>query len=140
MTTADPAPRWLRDLERLLPIRSQFIISGNIRDSIPTPVGQTIVPLPLLRGLWERLKLNDYRYLLVHDPADGLRVYPNEPAVVELACKVHELKLQDGVMPMGLESLTQLMRTLTTSREARAALVLDFASRLARAPDHLDAG
>lgn len=140
MTTADPAPRWLRDLERLLPIRSQFLISGNIRDSIPTPVGPTIVPLPLLRGLWERLKLNDYRYLLIHDPADGLRVYPNEPAVVELATRIHELKLQDGVMPMGLESLTQLMRKLTTSREARAALVLDFASRLARAPDHLDAG
>jgi len=136
----DFTPRWLRDLDRLLPIRSQFIVSGNIRDSLLTTIGATQVPVPLLRGLWERLKRHDYRYLLIYDPADGVRVYPNEPAVVELATQVHELKLQDGVMPMGLESLTALMRKLVASREARCALVLDFASRLARAPDHLDAG
>jgi len=136
----DPAPRWLRDFERLLPIRSQFIVSGNIRDSVLTPIGNTVVPVPLLRGLWERLKALDYRYLLIYDPADGLRVYPDEPAVVEQATKLHELKLQEGVQPMGLESLVGVMRKLTASREARAALILDFASRLARAPDHLDAG
>ncbi|MDP1526793.1 MAG: AAA family ATPase [Rhodocyclaceae bacterium] len=136
----DLTPRWLKDFERLLPIRSQFIVSGNIRDTVLSPVGQTLVPVPLLRGLWEKLKAQDFRYLLIYDPADGIRVYPNEPAVVELATKVHELKLQDGVMPMGLESLVTLMRKLTASRDAHAALILDFASRLARAPDHLDAG
>ncbi len=133
-------PRWLRDLDRLLPIRSQFIVSGNIRDSLLAPVGASHVPVPLLRGLWERLKSHGYRYLLIYDPADGVRVYPNEPPVIELATQIHELKLQEGGMPMGLESLTGLMRKLAGSREARAALVLDFASRLARAPDHLDAG
>lgn len=133
-------PRWLRDLDRQLPIRSQFIISGNIRDSVLTQIGATSLPVPLLRGLWERLKAQDFRYLLIYDPADGLRVYPNEPSVVELATKIHELKLQEGSMPMGLESLAGLMKKLSASREARAALVLDFASRLARAPDHLDAG
>ena len=140
-TPPDLTPRWLKDLERLLPIRSQFIISGNIRDSLLTPAGQNgWFLVPLLRGLWDTLRRQGYRYLLVYDPADGIRVYPNEPAVVELATKLHELKLQDGLMPMGLESLIQLMRKLGTSREARGALVLDFASRLARAPDHLDSG
>ena len=138
--TDNLTPRWLRDFERLLPIRSQFIVSGNIRDTVLSPVGQTLVPVPLLRGLWEKLKAQDFRYLLIYDPADGIRVYPHEPAVVELATKVHELKLQEGVMPMGLESLVTLMRKLTASRDAHAALILDFASRLARAPDHLDAG
>jgi len=142
---ADFTPRWLRDIDRLLPIRSQYIVSGNIRDSLLAPVGGNPVPIPvpLLRGLWEHLRRNDYRYLLIYDPADGVRVYPNEPAVVELATKIHELKLQDAnnpSMPMGLESLTQLMKKLVASRETRCALVLDFASRLARAPDHLDAG
>jgi hypothetical protein len=77
---ADFTPRWLRDLERLLPIRSQFIVSGNIRYSLLAPVGgnPAPIPVPLLRGLWERLKLHDTRYLLIYDPADGLRVYPNE--------------------------------------------------------------
>lgn len=136
----DLTPRWLRDLDRLLPIRSQFIVSGNIRDSVLAPLGSTLIPVPLLRGLWEKLKTQDYRYLLIYDPADGVRVYPNEPATIELATRLHELKLQEGVMPMGLESLVTLMRKLTGSREARCSLVLDFASRLARTPDHLDAG
>lgn len=140
MSDTDVTPRWLRDFERLLPIRSQFIVSGNIRDTLLSLIGQTRVPVPLLRGLWEKLKAQDYRYLLVYDPADGVRVYPNEPAVVELATNVHALKLQEGVMPVGLESLTNLMKQLTASRDARAALILDFASRLARTPDHLDAG
>jgi energy-coupling factor transporter ATP-binding protein EcfA2 len=136
----DLVPRWLRDLDRQLPIRAQFIIAGNIRDSVLTQIGATSVPVPLLRGLWERLKAQDFRYLLIYDPADGVRVYPNEPAVVELATQIHDLKLQDGAMPMGLESLVGLMKKLAASREARAALIVDFASRLARAPDHLDAG
>jgi hypothetical protein len=137
---SDLTPRWLRDLDRLLPIRSQFVVSGNIRDSVLSPAGGGWLQVPLLRALWERLKAQGYGYILVYDPADGLRVYPNEPAVVALATQIHELKLQDGAMPMGLESLTTLMRKLAASRAARAALVLDFASRLARAPDHLDAG
>jgi energy-coupling factor transporter ATP-binding protein EcfA2 len=142
MSDADFTPRWLKDLDRLLPIRSQYVISGNIRDSVLSPAGNNgnWLLVPLLRTLWERLKPQGYRYLLIFDPADGLRVYPNEPAVVALATQIHELKLQDGAMPMGLESLATLMKKLAASREARAALVLDFASRLARAPDHLDAG
>jgi energy-coupling factor transporter ATP-binding protein EcfA2 len=139
-TDTDLTPRWLRDLDRLLPIRSQFVVSGNIRDSVLSPAGGDWLQVPLLRALWERLKARGYGYILVYDPADGLRVYPNEPAVVALATQIHELKLQDGAMPMGLESLTTLMRRLAASRAARGALVLDFASRLARAPDHLDAG
>jgi hypothetical protein len=138
--THDHTPRWLRDFERLLPIRSQFIVSGNIRDSVLATVGGTQLPVPFLRGLWEKLKAQGYQYVLIFDPADGVRVYPNEPAAVELATKIHELKLQDGAMPMGLESLASLMKKLTASREARAALLIDFASRVARAPDHLDAG
>jgi hypothetical protein len=139
MTVA--APRWLQDLERLLPIRSQYIVAGNIRDSVmlPLPDGNAAL-VPLLRGLWENLKRQGYRFLLVHDAADGLRVYPNEPAVGELATRLFDLKLQDGVMPVGLESLATLMKRVAGCREARCGLVLDFASRLARAADHLDGG
>ena len=134
-------PRWLKDLKRLLPIRSQFVVSGNIRDSLlGTLPGGGATLVPLLRGLWEQLKPDGYRFILVFDPADGLRVYPNEPAAVELAQKLFDLKLQDGVMPIGLESLAALMKRLAGCREARCALLVDFASRVARAADHLDAG
>ena len=72
-----PVARWLLDLERLLPIRSQFVISGSIRDSFITPLAGGPALVPLVRALWESLKASDYRFFLVVDPADGLRVYPD---------------------------------------------------------------
>ena len=36
----DPTtPRWLRDIFRFLPVKSQFVLSGNVRDKFPFPVG-----------------------------------------------------------------------------------------------------
>ncbi len=136
----DTTPRWIADLTRLLPIRSQFVLAGNIRDSFLTPVDDATTTLaPLLRCLWAHLSALDYRFLLVFDPVEGLRPYPNEPAAVELATKLFELKLADGVMPMSLENLIGVMRKVAGMREARCALVVDYASRLTRQPDHLDA-
>ncbi|MBZ0104343.1 MAG: AAA family ATPase [Sulfuricella denitrificans] len=133
-------PRWIRDLERLLPIRSQFVVAGNIRDHFLTPLPGGPTVAPLLRCLWTFLSRQEFRFLLVYDPVDGLRPYPNEPATVELATRLFDLKLQDGSMPMSLESLIGIMEKVSTQREARCGLVIDFASRLVRQADHLDAG
>jgi len=54
--------RWLQDLQRLLAIRSQFVISGSIRDSFLTPVGESQALVPLARALWETLKQRDFRF------------------------------------------------------------------------------
>ena len=133
-------PRWIQDLERLLPIRSQFVVSGNIRDSFLTPMrgSDALMLAPLLRCMWSSLSALGYRCLLVYDPIEGLRPYPNEPAVMELATRLFNLKLQNGVMPASLESLSDTMKAVATQREARCALVIDFASRLTRQADHLD--
>jgi ATP-dependent Clp protease ATP-binding subunit ClpA len=138
--TSDLAPRWIRDLERLLPIRSQFIIAGNIRDHFLVALDpDNPTPAPLIRCLWSALQRQGYRFLLIYDPVEGVRPYPNEPEAVELATRLFNLKLQEGAMPMSLESLADLMKRLTRQREAYAALLLDFASRLVRHPDHMDA-
>jgi len=153
----DLTPRWVRDLTRFLPIRSQFVIAGNIRDSFPTPLAGSTTLAPLLRCLWSHLAPLGYRFLLVYDPVDGLRPYPNEPAVVELATRLFDLKLADAAAPpnpgaseaqarnapreghpVSLENLVGVMRKVAGLREARCALVVDFASRITRAPDHLD--
>ena len=135
-----PVPRWQSDFLRLLPIRSQFVVSGNIRDSFLVPLGQSAALVPLLRALWASLDTQGYRLLLVYDPADGLRAYPDEAPQRELADKLFGIKLTDGGQPISLEGLANLMRTLTATRDARCALVLDFASRLTRHPDHLGEG
>jgi hypothetical protein len=135
----DTTPRWIRDIARLTPIRSQFVVAGNIRDSFLTPLGSERTLAPLLRCLWVHLCALDYRFLLVYDTVDGLRPYPNEPAVVEAATRLFDLKLADGVMAMSLETLIGVMRKVAGQREARCALVIDFASRISRQPDRLDA-
>jgi len=135
----DTTPRFVVDLARLLPIRSQFVLAGNIRDSFLTPVDNGVTLAPLLRCLWAHLTQLDYRFLLVFDPVEGLRPYPNEPAAVELATRLFELKLADGVMPTSLENLVAVMRKVASMREARCALVIDYASRLSRQADRLDA-
>jgi energy-coupling factor transporter ATP-binding protein EcfA2 len=134
------SPRWLADLQRLLPIRSQFVVSGNIRDSFLADIGGGAALVPLLRALWETLKGQGFRCMLVFDPADGLRIYPNEPEPRELASRLFELALSDGSQMVSLETLAKLMKQVAGQREARCALVLDFASRLARQPDHLSEG
>ncbi|GAB2878344.1 AAA family ATPase [Uliginosibacterium flavum] len=130
-------PRWLSDLQRLLAIRSQFVISGNIRDSFLVPLAGSPSLVPLLRALWEKLKAQGYRCLLVYDPVDGLRVYPNEVESRELAERLFDLKLANGSQLVSLETLTGVMKNLVGQREARCALLVDFASRLTRQADHL---
>jgi ATP-dependent Clp protease ATP-binding subunit ClpB len=137
---AEMSPRWILDLERLLPVRSQFVISGNIRDSFIVRMQDRHTLVRLRRCLWEALSRQDYRLMLVYDPAEGVRPYPNEPAVVELATRLFDLKLQDGAMPVSLESLARLMKRTAEMREVRCAIVIDFASRLVRQADHLDVG
>ncbi|MDR3351493.1 MAG: AAA family ATPase [Zoogloeaceae bacterium] len=137
----ETSPRWARDIERLLPIRAQFILTGNIRDHFLTALaGGRRTPAPLMRCLWNTLAGQGFRFLLVYDPVGGVRPYPAEPEIVAEAVRLFDLKLQDDAMPMSLERLIDLMRHLVRQREAHAALVIDFASRLVRHPDHMDAG
>lgn len=137
------APRWLIDLQRLLPIRSQFVVSGCIRDHFLTPLAGAdagIAMVPLMRALWEALKTRGYQFLLIYDPVDGVRVYPDESAARELAERLFDLKLSGAAQPLSLESLSNLMKKLTVQRDARCALVLDFASRIMRQAAHLTEG
>jgi len=135
-----PTSRWLNDLDRLLPIRSQFVISGGIHDNFLAPLVSGPALVPLTRALWEMLRMKDYRFMLIYDPADGLRVYPDELSHRELAEKLFDLKLKSGNQIISLESLSNIIKTLVSLREARCAMVVDFASRITRQADHLAEG
>ena len=132
-----PISRWLADVARMLPIRSQFVVSGNIRDTFLAGVSGQEALVPLQRALWETLRASGFGCMLVYDPADGIRAYPDEPEPRQLAERLFGLKLAGGAQMLSLESLTNLMRTLTAERQVRCALVMDFASRLTRQPSQL---
>ncbi|MDD4930103.1 MAG: AAA family ATPase [Gallionella sp.] len=131
-----PASRWLTDFERLLAIRSQFVVSGSIHDNFLVPLSTGAALVPLIRAVWETLKVKNYRFLLVYDPADGVRVYPDELSCRELAEKLFDLKLKSGYQMVSLESLSNIMKAMVMQREVHCALVVDFASRITRQADH----
>lgn len=133
---AAKVPRWITDLTRLLAIRSQFIVSGNIRDSFVLSLPECPTLIPFLRTVWEALKSQGITCLLVYDPVSGIRVYPDEAQRREHAGQLFDLKLSAGSQLISLERLSDLMQRLSTERSTRCALLVDFASRITRQTDH----
>src|SRR5215211_2381807 len=66
-------PRWLRDLLRFLPLKSQFVLSGNVRDlqlcELAPGAGPTT--LPLVRCLASELRAAGYAQVVAYDPVNG---------------------------------------------------------------------
>lgn len=131
MTAHSAWPRCVLDLYRLLPVRSQFVLTGNVRDVYLTPTEDGAVLQPLLDCLWEALRVRGYGFLLVHDRTDGVRVHPDNPNNQAQATTLTGLRFQDGRAEVSLAQLPRRIRGLVQGAGVRAALVLDYASRLA---------
>jgi hypothetical protein len=71
-------PRWLRDLQRFLPLKSQFVLTGNVRDLqlIEASPGQ-VVPVPLATALATQFIANGYRHAVAYEPTNGFRMAPS---------------------------------------------------------------
>ncbi len=139
MDTAPNAtlPKWLADLDRLLAIRSQFVLSGNIRDTFLIDLGGAPTLAPVMRALWLRMKQRGYAFFAVWDRVDGISVYPKEQAAQREASNLLGLKLKDdGTMAASLDALYEVMKRAVALREARTAVVIDFASRIATNTQH----
>ena len=62
-------PRWLRDLLRFLPLKSQFVLSGNIRDHQLAEVAPgSVAAQPLLPVLAAELRGAGYAGVIAYDP------------------------------------------------------------------------
>ncbi|MBP6207323.1 MAG: ATP-dependent Clp protease ATP-binding subunit [Nitrospira sp.] len=127
-------PRWINDIERLLPIRSQFILTGSVRDVFLTPSQGGAYLSPLLSCLWAWLELEGFQFIVVYDRVDGIRVMPQTAAAQEKASQLLGIKLHDGVMPSNLDTFETIVRKAATLRDVRVATVIDYASRLTTTP------
>lgn len=131
-------PKWISDLNRLLPIRSQFILSGNIRDSFLVGDNDQYRVSPFLDCLWHTLEQRGFAFLLVFDPVDGIRVYPDNSARRERATRLLSLSFRDGSQQVSLDKLPAHIKAVVQCNQARIAFVIDYASRLCTAPQNLD--
>lgn len=109
-------PRWARDIYNLLPIKSQFILSGNVRDRylmLEEDGEYSIIDFYGL--LWETLQARKFSRLEIFDPIDGLYTYSPDGKV--------------SAKPMTDLEFAASISVKLDGRE-RVAIVIDFASRL----------
>ncbi|HVJ28011.1 MAG TPA: hypothetical protein VM493_10745, partial [Vicinamibacterales bacterium] len=125
-------PRWLQDLRRFLPLKSQFIVTGNVRDLQATELAPgAVTSLRFDQTLANALFAHGYRQVFYFEQLRGFQsMSPTVPAAQEGP--------RDGLLeapattgaPAGTDSLSGFLPRLVRHERAPAALVIDFASRL----------
>ena len=131
-------PTWLRQAAHYLPICPQIVVSGNVRDVhlVPGPHGTVLAGT--IEALWQVLCEFDTRAMVVIDPIDGVRA--------EVASGLERERVRIGgrklpghdPVPAGQPALEDWMRAVSAEREETCALVIDYASRIARSPEALE--
>ncbi len=135
-------PRWVKDLRRFLPLKSQFVLSGNVRDRYPRagPSGDPLI-LPLLSYLGAELVEAGICRVIGFDPARGFGV----PAILGRDAKVDQAYFSQlgisfdatGRAPASIEKFFEVVATLAIAAPEPTALVADFAARLVVRPEHM---
>lgn len=141
MNTAFQKPRWLRDLLRFIPLKSQFVLFGNVRDLQASEVAPNIItPLPFNQTLYNSLYEVGYIHIITYTPLTGFQWIANPT-----------LSLQDGAMlmqqlgltvtgdraPGNIDSLNSVLEKWQTITGQPIALCIDFASCLLSHRDNL---
>jgi hypothetical protein len=124
-------PRWQRDLERFLPLKSQFVLSGNVRDLQLTLSNGTVVAQPLVPHLARELVRCGYANVLTYGPTSGFAV-ENDAGDDRHDTVLRELGLEpsEGRAAPGLETFSQALERLVGHSGPPIALIVDFASRM----------
>ena len=127
------ASRWVRDLRRFLPLKSQFVLSGNIRDFQAHDVGTgAIATLQLPNVIASELAAAGYASILLYQPIAGFRVMelPGAAPNNDLLTTSIGLPAGGGPFPAGIDLLGATMERLVALDGEPTALIVDFASRL----------
>jgi energy-coupling factor transporter ATP-binding protein EcfA2 len=142
--TQDPTtPRWIKDVFRFLPVKSQFILSGNIRDryAFPADSGKHL-PLTFRQYLVESLKLKGYDRFIVFNPVDGF-VLATPRGESEADCTTFfkdKFKINfdaAGRFKCSFEKSLEIFEKMAGWKENFIAMLADFASRYAVRVDTL---
>ncbi|MEO0623747.1 MAG: AAA family ATPase [Pseudomonadota bacterium] len=132
------APNWLEEIGSALSVRSQFVVSGNVRDLYPVPVGEDAQFLSFPSAIWWALKPKGVVALLTHDPVSGLALHGECDPRLETV--LIECGLPLGQRADSIEKLTDLVTRVSEEARLPMALIVDYASTQFRhAPEAVDA-
>src|ERR1700676_2106038 len=104
-------PRWLRDLIRFLPLKSQFVLSGNVRDlQITEAQVGAYAPVPLCHALHNELKAAGYAATITYDIVAGFSAFGLNEQEVSSGRQIMErlgLTVAEGNAPAGAALLME---------------------------------
>ncbi|MGH9128246.1 MAG: AAA family ATPase [Acidimicrobiales bacterium] len=131
-------PRWLGEVDGLVPVNSQFILTGNVRDKhlLGGEEGE-VVRRSTIDSLWACLERSGYEAMAVYDPVDYLRVLPEGDVAARDTMSAAVGASLAETTPVSLTRLGDFLQAVVTCRAHRLAFVLDYASRLVADPQHL---
>lgn len=143
MEHVNKSARWLRDFERFLPLKSQFVFSGNVRDLQVVEVQPGVVTAqPLNQCVATALKRAGYAHTVLYQPLAGFSVLtvPGEASGAGVSL-LQELGLAaEGAQGWaGAELLAGALERIVRRQGEPIALVVDFAARLLTRPNDLSA-
>ena len=138
MQSKTPASRWQRDFERFLPLKTQFVLSGNVRDFQVFEVQpEVITAQPLNHCVAALLKRVGYVSTILYQPLVGfttLTQYGDDAG--QAADLLQELGLitESAQGRAGVEQLSAAIERIVTRQNEPIALLVDFAARLLNRP------
>ena len=121
-------PEWLQELRTGLAVRSQFVVSGNIRDLFPVQGDDGLTFLPAGEAIWKVLKKRGYACLLKYDPVDGTKLH--HECAGELLPLLRDAGIELDTPPRDLKALAEQMRLVATNKHMPIAFLLDYASQI----------
>ncbi|MDE0783636.1 MAG: AAA family ATPase [Planktomarina sp.] len=128
--------RWINDLERFLPLKPSFLLSGNVADYQICDMDGIFAPLSLHDTLTEVFCRNGYGTVLIYDPARGF--YVNGENQCDLIKKLG-VAVENGRAPLSTNGLAKAIeRFIDLIEPEPVALIIDFAGRLVIRPDGLE--
>jgi len=145
MTTPAAAfdkPRWTKDLVRFLPLKSQFVLSGNVRDKYPRsgPGGELLIQ-PLVLYLGSELVDAGFERVIAYDPSRGFRLPPivgREPGADKHYFVSQGIAFDAaGNAPASMEKFFELATRLVATAPEPTAIIADFAARMIVNPERL---
>ncbi|MFT3718253.1 AAA family ATPase [Pseudorhodoferax sp.] len=127
-------PRWLRDLVRFLPLKSQFVLSGNVRDLQAVEVAPgTVTSQTLHQTLGDTLRRAGYAQTFLYQPLMGFSTITaagESTAAGDAILAQFGLSVANGLAAAGPDVLGATLERLVHHQGEPCALVVDFASRL----------
>ena len=142
MFIASEKPRWTKDFLRFLPLKSQFLLSGNVRDRYPRLGAQgDVTILPLVAYLGAELVEAGIERVIAYDPARGFRMppIPGRDLKADQAYFAAQGIAFDsaGATPASIEKFFELSAKLVTAASEPSAVIVDFAARMIVHPERL---